>query len=149
MGIKIIAKNKRAAFDFQLIEKFEAGIVLQGTEIKSLRQGKVSMNEAWIRMDKNGEAWIESLTIPQYAYGNVHNHDERRRRKLLLHRKELSHLSRETKAQSLVIIPTKLYLKKSRVKVEIALAKSRKKYDKRQEIARRDAERKIRRNSYD
>ncbi len=148
MGIKIIAKNKRARFDYNLLEKFEAGLVLTGTEIKGLRNSKVSLNESWANIDKNGEAWIENMSISHYIHGNIHNHKERRKRKLLLHKKELLRINKTIKTQNLVLIPTKIYFKKSLAKVEIALAKGKKLYDKRQDKAKRDVERKLQQKSY-
>lgn len=144
MGIKIVARNKRARFDNEIVETFEAGLVLRGTEIKSLREGRVSMNEAWVRIDEGGrEAHLENMTIPRYSHGNVHNHEERRRRKVLLHRGELARAARAVKAEGLSMIPLSLYLKGSLAKVELALARRRKKHDKRREIARREAERDV------
>ena len=144
MGIKILAKNKRASYDYFLEEKFEAGIVLVGTEVKSLRLGKVSLAEAHISMDRDGEMWIYNMTISQFEFGNIHNHQENRKRKLLLHRKEISKIYHTQKTKSLALIPTIIYFKKSRIKIEFALAKGKKKYDKRQVEAKKDAEKKIR-----
>ena len=149
MGIKIIAKNKRAGFDYLLLEQFEAGLVLLGTEIKGLRHGKVSLNEAWADIDKRGEAWIENMTIGQYSHGNVHNHEEKRKRKLLLNKKEILKIEKAIKTQKLSLIPTKIYLKKSMAKIELFLAKSKKLYDKRQHKAERDAQRQIQKKIYD
>lgn len=149
MGIKIIAKNKRASYDYFLEEKFEAGLVLQGTEVKSLRLGKVSMAEAFITIDKNNEAWINNMNIPQYEFGNIHNHAEGRKRKLLLHAEEIKRISHAMKAGGLTLVPTIIYFKKSNIKLEIALAKGKKQHDKRQTEAKRDVERKLKRGIYD
>ncbi len=149
MGIKIIAKNKRASYDYFLEQKFEAGIMLKGTEIKSLRLGKVSIQEAFVQIDQNGEVWIQNMTIPHYEFGNQFNHDETRKRKLLLHKKEISKIALEVKKQNYTIIPTIIYFKKSLVKVEIALAKGKKNYDKRHEQAKKDVQRKLQRGNYE
>ena len=148
MGIKIIAKNKRASFDYQLLERFEAGLVLRGTEIKGLRNSTASLNESWAKIDNNGEAWIENMSISHYTHGNINNHEERRKRKLLLNKRELLKIDKVMKTQNLVLIPTKIYFKKSLVKIEIALAKGKKLYDKRQDKAKRDVERKLRQKHY-
>ena len=145
MGIKIIAKNKRAGYDFHLVEKFEAGLVLQGTEVKSLRSGKVTIAEAHITIDKNGECWANNIKIPQYEFGNIHNHQEDRKRKLLLHESEIKYLDHEMKAQRLTIVPTIIYFKGSKVKLEIALAKGKKLHDKRADKAEKDVKKRLRR----
>lgn len=149
MTIKIIAKNKRASYDFQLIEKFEAGLELRGTEVKTLRAGKVSLGEAYIEIDKKGEAWVVNMTIPHYEFGNINNHEETRRRKLLLHREQLVKIEHQMKAQRLTIVPTMIYFKSSMVKLEIALAKGKKMHDKRADTAKKDIERKLQRGNYD
>lgn len=149
MSIKIIAKNKRASYDFQLLEKFEAGIELRGTEVKTLRTGKVSLGEAFVDIDKNGEVWIINMTIPHYEFGNINNHDETRRRKLLLKREQIEKIAHEAKAQRLTIVATMIYFKHSMVKLEIALAKGKKMHDKRADTAKKDVERKLQRGQYD
>ncbi|MCY4523214.1 MAG: SsrA-binding protein SmpB [Halobacteriovoraceae bacterium] len=149
MAIKIIIKNKRAFFDYFIKEKFEAGLVLQGTEVKSLRTGKVAINESHIIIDNSQEAWICNMSIPQYEHGNRFNHQEDRRRKLLLHKKEIFYLQHQIKAGGMAIIPICIYFKKSQIKLEIALAKGKKKYDKRQAQAQKDIERKLRQGRYD
>lgn len=149
MAIKIIAKNKRAGYDFQLLEKLEAGIELRGTEVKTLRAGKVSLAESFVDIDKNGEIWIVNMTIPHYEFGNINNHEETRRRKLLLKRHEIEETSHEAKAQKLTIIPTMIYFKDSTVKLEIALARGKKMHDKRADTAKKDVERKLQRGQYD
>jgi len=148
MGKKIIAKNKRASFDYFLEEKFEAGLSLVGTEVKSLRAGKVSIAEAWIDIDKNGEAWIQNMTIPHYEFGNINNHQETRKRKLLLNRKEIDRLLHQVKAQKMTIVPTIIYFKNSYVKMEIALGRGKKQHDKRQDQAKKDIERKLKQRDY-
>lgn len=149
MGIKIIAKNKRASFDYHLIEKFEAGLVLVGTEVKSLRLGKVSINESHISIDNGGEVWANNILIAPYEFGNINNHQENRRRKLLLNTKEIVHMAHKAQAERLTIVPTMIYFKDSTVKLEIALAKGKKLHDKREDQAKKDVERKLRRGSYE
>ncbi len=148
-GIKVIAKNKRAGFDFFLQEKFEAGLVLQGTEIKVLREGKVNINDSFITVDSSGEAWAYNILIPHYTFGNIHNHREDRPRKLLLHSEEIVKIFHEAKAKNLTVVATMIYFKGSRVKLEIALAKGKKLHDKRETEAKRDVERKIQKGNYD
>ena len=149
MGIKVITKNKRAGFDFFLQEKFEAGLVLQGTEIKVLRLGKVNINDSYITVDSKGEAWAYNILIPHYEFGNIHNHREDRPRKLLLHKEEISNIFFQAKAKNLTVVATMIYFKGSRVKLEIALAKGKKLHDKRDTEAKRDVERKIQKGNYD
>lgn len=149
MGMKIIAKNKRASYDYFLEEKFEAGLMLAGTEVKSLRAGKVSINEAFISIDNDGEAWVHNMTIPHYEFGNIHNHEETRKRKLLLKKKEIAKIYHDMKAKNLTVVPTIIYFKDSLVKLEIALGKGKKMHDKRDTEAKRDVERKLRRQQYD
>ncbi|MDH5580651.1 MAG: SsrA-binding protein SmpB [Bdellovibrionales bacterium] len=148
MGIKIIANNKRARYDYFLEETFEAGLVLRGTEIKSLRGGKVTLSESYVSIDKEGEVWIHGMRIPAYEFGNIHNHQEDRKRKLLLHKKEIELISHKMATKGLTLVPTKLYFKNSLVKIEIALAKGKKKYDKREDQAKKDVERKLRRGDF-
>ncbi|MDD0851579.1 SsrA-binding protein SmpB [Halobacteriovorax sp. GB3] len=149
MGIKVIAKNKRASYDFQLLEKFEVGMVLVGTEVKSIRNGKVTIAEAHISIDSKGEVWAHNINIPHYEFGNINNHDERRTRKLLLHNEEIARIAHKSQAERLTIVPTMIYFKGSNVKLEIALAKGKKLHDKRQDEAKKDVERKLRRGQYD
>ena len=148
MGKKIIAKNKRASYDYFLEEKFEAGLSLVGTEVKSLRAGKVSIAEAWVDIDKNGEAWIQNMTIPHYEFGNINNHVETRKRKLLLNKKEIEKLLHQVKAQKMTIVPTIIYFKNSLVKMEIALGRGKKQHDKRQDAAKKDVERKLKQRDF-
>lgn len=151
MGIKIIAKNKRASFDFFLVEKFEAGMSLVGTEVKSLRGGKVSISEAYVSIDgkgENKEAFVANINIPHYEFGNINNHEETRKRKLLLHKKEIEHIHHQMQTQRLTLVPTMIYFKGSRVKLEIALAKGKKQHDKRADQQKKDVERKLQRGDY-
>ena len=147
--MKIIAKNKRASYDYSLKEKYEAGITLSGTEVKSLRQGKATIGESYISIDRNDEIWAYNINIPQYEFGNIHNHEETRKRKLLLHKKEIEILKHQIKAGGMTIVPTILYFKRSLVKLEIALGKGKKLHDKRDDQAKKDVQRKIQRGIYD
>lgn len=149
MGIKVIERNKKAGFEFFLIEKFEAGIVLKGTEVKSLRAGKVSLSEAYVHVDEDGEVWLYNMNIGQYEYGNINNHEEGRKRKLLLHKEQAVDIYHRMKAERLTIVPTQIYFKESMVKIEIALAKGKQLHDKRATEAKRDVEKKLRRGDYD
>src|SRR5690606_10452029 len=123
MGIKILVHNKKASHDYFLEEKFEAGMMLQGTEVKSLRDGKCSISEAFITIDKNQEVWLQNMNIPQYKFGTYDNHPENRKRKLLLHAEEIVRIERSLATKGQTLVPVKVYFKKSLVKIEIALAK--------------------------
>jgi SsrA-binding protein len=149
MGIKIIAKNKRASYDYAFEETFEAGIVLVGTEVKVLRAGRVTMAEAYVTVDQKHEVWIYNMNIPHYDHGNINNHDETRKRKLLLNEAEINRLYHQMKAARLTIIPVKIYFKNNRIKLEIALARGKQQHDKRQDKAKKDIERKLQRKEYD
>lgn len=142
-NIKIIAQNKKASFEYFLEEKFEAGIELVGTEVKSLRMGKCSLGESYVRVYK-GEVFINGMNISPYEMGNIFNRDPLRERKLLLNKREINKLIGKCKEQSYTIIPVKIYFKGRYVKIEIALAKGKKLYDKRQDIAKKDADRRAR-----
>ena len=142
MGIKVISKNRRAMFDFHLLERFEAGLVLTGTEIKSIRAHQVSLQRSYVQA-RHGELWLIEAHIAPYVHGNRENHDPKRPRKLLLHRREIRHILDEWAQKSLTAVPIKLYLKNGRAKVEIALARGKKKYDKRQDLARKDDQRRM------
>jgi SsrA-binding protein len=149
MSIKIISKNKRAGFDYSLLEKFEVGVVLQGTEVKVLREGKVNLNEAYVMIDQNDEVWAYNVLIPQYSFGNINNHQEQRIKKLLLNKKEIVRIYHEMKSKNLALVVTMIYFKDSKVKMEIALAKGKKLHDKRDTEAKRDVERSLRRGNFD
>jgi SsrA-binding protein len=142
---KIVATNRKASHEFFLLEKFEAGISLQGSEIKSIRAGQISLAEAYVRVDGN-EAWLEDAHIAPYEHAGAFGHEPRRSRRLLLHKKEIRKLWNEVRQKGVTIVPTRIYLKNGRAKVEIAIAKGKKLYDKRQVIAKRDAERELARN---
>jgi SsrA-binding protein len=149
MGIKIISKNQRAGYDYFIEDKYECGIVLQGTEVKSLRLGKAIINEAFIVIDNQGEAWLQNATIPHYDFGNINNHPETRKRKLLLKREEIHQIEKKMAIKGMTLIPLALYFKDSLVKCEIALAKGKKLFDKRDTSAKKDVERKIRQGQYE
>ena len=139
-SIKLIANNKKARHDYFLEEKYEAGIALHGTEVKSLRMGKCSIKESFIRIE-NGEVFIYGMHISPYEKGNIFNKDPLRVKKLMLHKAEINKLIGKTKEKGMAIVPLKVYFKGSLVKVEIGLAKGKKLYDKRQDIAKKDQQR--------
>jgi SsrA-binding protein len=149
MGIKIISKNSRAGYDYFIEDKYEAGLELRGTEVKSLRAGKAIITEAFVTLDSKGEVWLINATIPHYDFGNINNHPETRKRKLLLHREEITQISRKMATKGYSIVPLSLYFKDSLVKCEIALAKGKKAFDKRETTAKKDVERKLRQGKYD
>lgn len=140
VNIKNIATNRKASFEYFLLEHFEAGLELRGTEIKSVRAGQVSLGEAYVEVDGQ-QAWLIEAHIAPYERGNRFNHDPKRPRRLLLHKKEIRELWDAVRQKGVTIVPTKLYLKEGRAKLEIALAKGKKLHDKRDSIARRDSER--------
>ena len=144
MSIKVVATNRKARHNFFLLDLYEAGLVLQGTEIKSIRAGQVSLAEAFVRIIED-EAWLIDAHIAPYDQASHFNHDPVRPRKLLLHRSELRRLNREVTQKGMTIIPIRLYLKDGRAKVEIAVAKGKKLHDKRHTIAKRDAQRDLER----
>lgn len=141
-GRKNIAQNKRAYHDYLIGDTYEAGLVLSGTEVKSLRLGRASLADTYAYIS-DGEAWLHGLHIPEYFEGTWNNHEPRRQRKLLLHRKELHKLERDLKEGGLTLVPLALYFKDGYAKVEIALSKGKKSYDKRQAMAERDANREM------
>ena len=143
-GRKVIAQNRRARHDYAVIEEFEAGVALVGTEVKSLRLGRASLTDAYATVD-DGEVWLRGLHIPEYTHGSWTNHEPRRTRKLLLHRKEIERLIGKTREGGLTLVPMALYFRDGKVKCEIALARDKRTYDKRQDLAKRDAQRDIQR----
>lgn len=142
---KLIANNKKAYHDYFIEEKYETGIVLHGTEVKSLRMGQCSIKEAFIRIE-NGEMWVYGMHISPYEKGNIMNKDPLRVRKLLLHKKEIDKILGKTKEKGITIVPLKVYFKGSLVKVEVGLAKGKKLYDKRDDIAKKDQRREAERD---
>ena len=141
---KLIANNKKAYHDYFILEKYEAGIVLHGTEVKSLRMGKCSIKEAFIRVE-NGEMFIYGMHISPYEKGNIFNKDQKKEKKLLLHRKEIDKIFGKMKEQGITVVPLQVYFSGSLVKVEIGLAKGKKLYDKRADIAKKDQKREAQR----
>jgi SsrA-binding protein len=139
---KVVAVNKKANHDFAIEETIEAGIVLLGTEIKAIRNSKVQLRDAFVRI-RNNEAWISNMHISPYDFGNQFNHDPLRSRKLLLHKKQISKLIGQTKQQGSAIVPIKMYLKDGYAKVLIGVGKGKKDYDKRQDLKKKDAKREI------
>ena len=142
VGHKVIASNRKARHDYAILDTFEAGVVLQGTEVKSLREGRASLVDAFATVD-DGEVWLRNVHIPEYVQGTWTNHAPRRTRKLLLHRKEILRLIGKSKESGLSLVPLSMYFKDGKVKVELALARGKKSYDKRQDMAKRDADREI------
>jgi SsrA-binding protein len=143
-GTKLIAENRRARHDYQLLDRVEAGIVLTGTEVKSLRDGRVTLAQAYADV-RDGEVWLVGADIAVYDQGNIANHEPGRDRKLLLHRSEIASLIGKVRERGQTLVPTRLYFKDGKVKVELALARGKEKGDKRRDIAERDAKRQIER----
>ena len=142
VGRKVIASNRKARHDYTILDTYEAGVVLMGTEVKSLRLGRASLVDSFATVD-DGEVWLRGLHIPEYDRGTWTNHEPRRTRKLLLHKSEILRLIGKTKESGLSLVPLSMYFKDGKVKVEIGLGRGKKAYDKRQAIAQRDAEREI------
>ena len=143
-GEKLIADNRKARHDYHLLERVEAGLALTGTEVKSLRAGQANLQRAFAEV-RDGEAWLVGAHIGEYAQGNIQNHEPDRARKLLLHRRELDSLAGKVRERGLTLVPTRLYFKNGRAKVELALARGKETHDKRRDIAKRDADRQIER----
>jgi SsrA-binding protein len=143
-GEKLIADNRRARHDYHLLDRYEAGLVLTGTEVKSLRDGKATLQQAYADV-REGEAWLMGLHVPEYGQGNRSNHDPDRPRKLLLHRREIDQLYGRVRERGFTVVPTKLYFSDGLVKVELALARGKEGRDRRREIAERDTRREVER----
>jgi SsrA-binding protein len=143
-GIKVVAENRRARHDYHLLERYEAGVVLSGTEVKSLREGRASLQQSYADV-RDGEVYLVGAHIPEYAQGNIANHEPDRERKLLLHRREIAGLIGKVRERGLTLVPTRVYFKDGRVKVELALARGKEVRDKRRDLADRDARRQIER----
>ena len=141
---KLIAQNKKARHEYAILDTYECGVVLMGTEVKSLREGRASLADAFATID-DGEVYLHNVHIPEYAFGSWTNHTPRRVRKLLLHKGEIQRLIGRTKESGLTLVPLSLYFTEGKVKVELALARGKKTWDKRQDLARRDADREVRR----
>jgi SsrA-binding protein len=143
-GRKVIAQNRKARHDYSIVDTYEAGVVLTGTEVKSLRLGRASLVDGFATID-DGEVFLRNVHIPEYDQGSWTNHEPRRVRKLLLHRGEIERLIGKTKESGLTLVPLTLYFSAGKVKVELGLARGKKSYDKRQDMARRDADREVQR----
>ena len=142
MAEKLIADNRKARYEYQLLDRLEAGLVLTGTEVKSLREGRATLGQAYADV-RDGEVWLHGAEIAIYDQGNRANHEPTRARKLLLHRREIERLHADVREKGLTLVPTKLYFKEGRVKVELALARGKDVRDKRRAVADRDAKRQI------
>ncbi len=142
MGIKVVATNRKARHEYFLLDTYEAGLVLKGSEIKSIRAGQVSLAQAYVSVEGD-EAWLVNSHIAPYNEASRNNHDPVRTRKLLLHRSEIRKLSDKVRQKGATVVPLRIYLKDGKAKIEIALAKGKKQYDKREEIAKRDAKREM------
>jgi len=145
-GVRMVCRNRKAVHEFELLEKLECGLMLAGTEVKSLRAGKASLEGAFARIE-NGEVWLYRAEIPEYAQGSWTNHDPKRKRKLLLHARQIAKLAAEVSQKGSTLIPLALYFKGSRAKLELALARGKKLYDKRQALKEKDAKRAMSRAS--
>ena len=143
-GRSLIAQNRKARHDYAILDTYEAGVALVGTEVKSLRLGRASLVEAYATVD-DGEVWLRGLNIPEYTLGSWTNHEPRRTRKLLLHREEIERLIGKIREGGLTLVPLSLYFSDGKVKCELALARGKKSYDKRSDLAKRDADREIQR----
>ncbi|MEU1981947.1 SsrA-binding protein SmpB [Nocardia sp. NPDC019395] len=141
-GRKVIATNRRARHNYTILDTYEAGIALVGTEVKSLREGKASLVDAFATVD-NGEIWLRGVHIPEFSHGTWTNHSPRRVRKLLLHKREIERLVGKSREGNQTLVPLSMYFSDGKVKVELALAKGKQDYDKRQDLARRTAEREV------
>ncbi len=141
-GTKVISENRRARYDYELLERVEAGIVLTGTEVKSLREARVTLAQAYADI-RDGEVWLVGAEIAEYGHGNIANHEPKRERKLLLKRKEIESLVGKVREKGQTIVPTRLYFKDGKVKVELALARGKERGDKRRALVERDAKRDI------
>lgn len=143
-GVKVVAENRKAFHDYFIEDRIEAGIILTGTEIKSIRNGRINLKDSYARID-DGEIWVHQMHISPYEQGNRFNHDPLRPRKLLLHRSEINKLVGKIQQQGLTLIPIKIYLKKGMAKVELAVGQGKKNYDKRQALAEKEGKRDIER----
>ncbi|MDP7158890.1 MAG: SsrA-binding protein SmpB [SAR324 cluster bacterium] len=149
MSIKILTTNRRARFEYEILETREAGLELKGTEVKSIRLGQINLTEGFCRISEDLQAMLQNVHISPYDFGNRHNHDPLRPRRLLLHREEIRRLYGKIREQGLTLIPLKLYLKKGCVKLELGLVKGKKLHDKREAIKRREAQREVERSLRD
>ena len=138
----VVVRNKKAFFNYEILDRYEAGLALQGTEVKAIRDHKVNLKESYARV-KNGEVWLEGCHIAPYRHGNLANHEPRRLRKLLLHRREINKLIRATERKGFTLVPIALYFKDGKVKVEIGVARGKRLYDKRETAKRKSVDRDI------
>lgn len=145
--VKVIATNRKAGFEYYLLERFEAGLSLHGSEIKSIRAGQMSIVESYVDIENGKDAWLVEAHIAPYEQANRFNHDPKRKRRLLLHKKQIRELWNAVKQKGMTVVPTRVYLKDGRAKIEIALARGKKAYDKRAAIAKRDQAREQERES--
>lgn len=143
MSIKPIVRNRKAWHEYEILEKFEAGIALAGTEVKSVREGKVKITDAYCQIDDKLQMDLREMEISPYTFGNIHNHQAKRNRKLLMHKREINRLLSKVKEKGLTLIPLSLYFKNGKVKVEVALVKGKKLHDKRAALKDKDAKREI------
>lgn len=143
-GEKTIAANRKARFDYQLLDRYEAGLALVGTEVKALREGRCNLSDGYVEV-RNGEAWLVDVNISHYSHGNIANHEPKRRRKLLLHKREIKKLQTKIDERGLTCVPLRLYFTEGKAKVEIALARGKDRGDKRETIRRRQEEREMKR----
>lgn len=143
MAIKIISKNRKAFHDYSIEDSIEAGISLMGTEVKSLRDGRVNLSDGWVDITTDGQAWLREVQISPYSHGNRQNHEERRWRRLLLHKIEIERLRRQIDEKGMSIVPVKIYFKRGRIKVELGIGKGKKQFDKRQASKAKDAKKEI------
>lgn len=141
-SIKIIVQNRKARHDYEILDTYEAGLVLHGTEVKSLREGRANLKDSYARVEGN-EAFLHKIHIHEYVQANRFNHEPERKRKLLLHKKEIDRLRSRSEEKGLTLVPLKLYFKRGKAKVEIGVARGKKQYDKRHDIAKRDAQRSL------
>ena len=141
-NIKIIAQNRKARRDYHILNTYEAGLQLRGTEVKALREGRANLKDGFARIE-DGEAYLHNIHISEYTQGNQFNHDTERKRKLLLHRHEINRLRGQANEKGHTLIPLKLYFKRGKAKVELGVARGKKQFDKRRDIARRDAQREV------
>lgn len=148
MDIKIVSTNKKARFEYFILETFEAGLVLKGTEIKSVRSGQISLQEAYVRTN-GAEIWLVGAHVAPYEHASAYQHDPKRDRKLLMHKKEIHKLFDEVRIKGMTLVPIRVYLKGGKAKLEIGLAKGKKQYDKRESIKERDVERETSHNKGD
>lgn len=143
MGIKVISKNKKAFHNYEVGDSYEAGIELMGTEVKALRAAKVNLGDGWVDITDKGEAYLRDVHIGHYSHGNIMNHPETRERRLLLHKREIIKLSRAIEEKGYSVVPIKIYFKGRYIKVEVALGKGKKAYDKRESSKQKDADREM------